>query len=140
MEYKIESLGGIKKEISYHTKLEEIKEYLSEEGIKLPEDYLSFSLKYGYGQFCKDVVSKSIDKIPIAYPDGTFPVTFIYGWGKDEDSLQETRIALIDQLPLSYFVFAEATAGDYLLINTINYKIYYYLHDEVDDKAFFFSC
>ena len=31
MEYKIKSLGGIKKEISYHTNLEEIKEYLSEE-------------------------------------------------------------------------------------------------------------
>lgn len=136
MEQKIKALGGIEitKKSLHHN---EIEKYLSLEKLELPKSYIEFSLKYGFGYFNNDIVCTSINNIPIAYKNKTFPVGFIYGWGTEDDSLQDIRDTLIDQIPKQYFVFAEATSGDYLMINTINNKIYYYYHEgEIDNSIF----
>lgn len=134
IENEIEQLGGIEISSTFVSKKDnvfDVNKYLKNNNLHLPEEYLGFSLKYGFGQFNKDVVFASISKIPISYDDGTVPITFIYGWGLGSESLQETRTALLEQINSDYFVFAEGNPGDYLLINTNDNKIYYYSHDSL---------
>lgn len=132
IEKKIEEVGGIgitDNFIANKDRTFDVHNYLNVNNLQLPEEYIDFSLKYGFGQFGKEVVFKSVADIPIAYDDGTVPVTFIYGWGSGSESLQDTREALLDQLDSDCFVFAESSPGDYLLINMSDNRIYYYIHD-----------
>jgi hypothetical protein len=137
---KIEEVGGIEIKAAFESKKNnniDVDTYLKLNDLKLPDAYINFSLKYGFGQFNNDIVFKSIDKIPVDYDDGTTPITFIYGWGFGGESLQETRISLADQISSNYFVFAEGNPGDYLLINTVDEKIYYYAHQGAINNSIF---
>ncbi|MFK6999565.1 SMI1/KNR4 family protein [Flavobacterium oreochromis] len=138
---KIEEVGGIEITSSFSSKKEknfDVVNYLALNNLKLPSNDIDFSLKYAFGQFNEDVVFNSISKIPVGcYDDGTIPVTFIYGWGSEGESLQETRDALLDQVNEKYFVFAEGNLGDYVLIDTIDGKIYYYFHEGTENKSIF---
>lgn len=137
---KIEAIGGIDITAAFLSNRENnfnVQNYLQSNNLKLPSSYVDFSIKFGFGQFKNDIVFSSIDEIPVGYDDGTTPITFIYGWGNGEESIQETRISLLDQIDSNYFVFAEGNPGDYLLINTINQKIYYYSHEGVVNDSIF---
>lgn len=140
IEKKIEELAGIEVTANFIGNKDDafdVRDYLNINNLHLPEEYIKFSLKYGFGQFNKNIVFKSISKLPVAYDDGTVPVTFIYGWGSGSESLQDTREALLDQIDSDYFVFAEGSPGDYLLINMSDNKIYYYTHDNSIDNSLF---
>lgn len=137
---KIEKLGGIEISNSFILKKDnsfDVNSYLTQNNLQLPKEYIDFSFKYGFGQFNEEVVFTSISKIPISYDDGTIPLTFIYGWGRGVESLQETRIALLEQISSDYFVFAEGSPGDYLLISSTNNKIYYFSHDGPINNSLF---
>lgn len=140
IEKKIKKLGGIEfmrpLARKYNSNID-ISNYLKSNNLNLETEWIEFLIKYGFGQFNDDIVFKSIDKIPVSYNDGTTPITFIYGWGFGSESLQETRDGLADQISSNYFVFAEGNPGDYLLINTVDGKIYYYSHEgEVNYSIF----
>ncbi|MEK6511153.1 SMI1/KNR4 family protein [Myroides odoratimimus] len=134
LENKIKKLGGVEiiptfeplKDNSF-----DINRYLENNKLKLSEDYITFSILCGYSEFINDIVVKSVERISVGYEDGTIRVSFIYGWGKGEESLQNTRESLLDQIGRKYFVFAEGNPGDYFLINMLKGDIYYYSHDSL---------
>jgi hypothetical protein len=139
-EKKIAQLGGLELTKSFAIKKDNnfpIEEYLIENNLKLPEDYISFTKKYGFNQFNNDIVFESINPIPSAYEDGTCPISFFYGWGKGGQSLIKIRETYLEQIQPEYFVFAEGNPGDQLLINTLNNKIYYWAHEESVNNSLF---
>lgn len=140
IEKKISELGGL--ELTKHFEIKKddkfpVKEYLVENKLNLPEEYLEFTQKYGFNQFNNDVVFQSVNSIPSAYEDGTCPISFFYGWGKGSESLPKIRETYLEQIQPEYFVFAEGIAGDQLLINTINCKIYYWAHEASVNNSLF---
>ena len=140
IEKKITSLGGLEITKSFRNHKEEkidVEKYLLTNGIKLPNEFIDFSKKYGFSQFNNDIVFSTISKIPSSYEDGTCPVNFFYGWGAGTESLQEIRESLSDQIPNKYFVIAESNPGDQLLVNTLDSKVYYWAHEEPENKCIF---
>ena len=140
IEKKIEQLGGVEITKVFAPKKDSnfsIENFQTENKILLPEKYIFFSNKYGFGQFNEDIIFDSISKIPSSYDDGTCPISFIYGWGKGTESLQKVRKTFLEQLPANYFVFAESNPGDQLLINTLDNKVYYWAHEEPEKRCIF---
>ncbi|AJH14439.1 SMI1/KNR4 family protein [Myroides profundi] len=139
-EDKLNKLGGIgilSTFIKPNDHALDIAQYIKNNNLQLPKAYLTFSTRYGYGIFNNDSVVKSTDRIPVGYSDNTIPISFIYGWGSDDESLQNTRKALLDQIDKHYFVFAEGNPGDYILINMSNGSIYYYAHDDLPSSSLY---
>ena len=140
IEKKIQELGGIEITKTFEKKKDYnflIKDFITENSIELPEIYILFSQVYGFGQFNEDIVFESLSKIPSSYDDGTCPISFIYGWGKGNESLQKVRKTFLDQIAKNYFVFAESNPGDQLLINYLDNKIYYWAHEEPEQRCIF---
>lgn len=80
IEDKIKELGRTKLTDSFVKEKEnnfDIEKYLSKNLLDLPDIYKEFSEKYGFHQFNKDVVFKSIEKLPITSDDNLCPVNFI---------------------------------------------------------------
>lgn len=111
--------------------------YLSENNLSLPEDFLFFAEQYGFNQFNENVIFESIDDLPFSIDLNHGEINFIYGWGKEEYSLQEIRDTFIDQIPKKYFVFAEGNPGDQLCINMDNQKIYYWHHESFENQELY---
>lgn len=103
--------------------------YLSQHKLTLNEKYLLFSERYGFGQFNKNVVFKSIDVLSFSFDKHFGEINFIYGWGTGDSSLQEIRETFLEQIPEKYFVFAEGNPGDQICINIEDQKIYYWYHE-----------
>lgn len=137
---KIFRLGGTELTSTYLDKKDEnfnLDFYLKKEKLILPSDYIFFSRTYGFNQFNRDVVFKSIEKLPITDETNLCPIDFIYGWGDGINSLQETRISMLDQIDEKYFVFAEGAAGDQICYNTEDSKIYYFYHEAHEGNGIF---
>lgn len=111
--------------------------YLSENDLNLPKNVLFFIEKYGFNQFNENVIFKSIDNLSFSIDLKHGEINFIYGWGKEEYSLQEIRNTFIDQIPEKYFVFAEGNPGDQLCINMDNQKIYYWFHESPENQELY---
>lgn len=141
IENKLSELGGLELTASFFIKKDtsfSVEAYLTAHNLNLPVIYIAFTKNYGFNQFNNNVVFESMHPIPSAYEDGTCSIGIFYGWGKGTESLPQIRKTYLEQVQPEYFVFAEGNPGDQLLINTINYKIYYWAHEESVNNCLFF--
>lgn len=135
---KIKALGGLEIVSTFETLKNNnfnVDKYINKNDLRLAKEYIDFSIEYGYSLFVNDIVVNGIEKVPVGYDDGTVSVSFIYGWGKGEESIQSTRESLLDQISPQYFVFAEGNPGDYLVINMLKGDVYYYSHDSLSNDG-----
>ncbi len=137
---KIQELGGT--ELTNEFKNAKINNfdptnYLKTNKLTFNWEFISFLENYGYHQFNKDVIFESIDDLPFSFDKNNGEVNFIYGWGNNEDSLQEIRETFLEQIPEKYFVFAEGNLGDQLCINVENQQIYYWHHESYDKEGIY---
>jgi SMI1-KNR4 cell-wall len=142
IENKVNSLGGMLtpafllkvKQPNFDVNLFEIKHQK-----QLPSIYKWFSEKYGFSNFCQDVLFYSINQLPISNNHYS-TIGIFFGWGSSEYSLVSVNKNKYGQIPDNLFAIAEGAAGDFICIeinNNKQNKIYYWHHESPIGKDLF---
>jgi len=100
--------------------------------LRLPEEFVEFVQQLGFHSFKEQIVSPSLESIPVSADDNHITIGTFYGFGTGDYSISSLLKWLEDQLPKGYIPFAEGVSGDYfcLGVSDTNFGEVYYWHHE----------